>query len=101
MIKQVLHILAITNLILQARSPWIFEHGRLADSRKHGSEGLFRSQAMKIVVLIERVFKDQNMALRWVQRNIEGFGGDKSKVTIMGVSLINLIGTLKTCIDMY
>jgi len=28
--------------------------------------------------------KDQTLALRWVQHNIEKFGGDKARVTLMG-----------------
>ncbi|XP_017783885.1 PREDICTED: venom carboxylesterase-6-like [Nicrophorus vespilloides] len=30
--------------------------------------------------------KDQTMALKWIQENIENFGGDSSKVTIIGQS---------------
>lgn len=30
--------------------------------------------------------KDQLLVLKWIQKNIENFGGDKNKVTIFGHS---------------
>lgn len=30
--------------------------------------------------------KDQNLVLRWIQKNIKNFGGDKNRVTIFGQS---------------
>lgn len=31
--------------------------------------------------------KDQTFALKWIQRNIHNFGGDKTKCTIFGESV--------------
>lgn len=30
--------------------------------------------------------KDQNMAIRWVKENIEGFGGDSDNISLFGLS---------------
>jgi carboxylesterase type B len=49
--------------------------------------GAFGFLAMGTVEVPGNVgMKDQIMALRWIQRNIAKFGGDKSKVTIFGYS---------------
>lgn len=42
---------------------------------------------------------DQQEALRWVQRNIETFGGDPNNVTIMGESAGAGCATLLSCMD--
>ena len=46
-----------------------------------GALGFFGSDALNATNF---GFLDQQQVLRWVQSNIAGFGGDKSRVTIFG-----------------
>ncbi|KAG6918167.1 hypothetical protein DXG01_016152 [Tephrocybe rancida] len=61
----------VITIILQYRlAAWGFLGGNEASANGAQNLGLY----------------DQKLALQWIQNNIEGFGGDKSKVTIFGQS---------------
>ncbi|KAF7265954.1 hypothetical protein GWI33_020693 [Rhynchophorus ferrugineus] len=51
-----------------------------------GLLGLIRFKNARLNVTGNMSFKDQVMALRWVQRNIEAFNGDPKQVTLFGDS---------------
>ncbi|KAL1311459.1 hypothetical protein AAFC00_004404 [Neodothiora populina] len=48
--------------------------------------GFLAGEAFKNEGLLNLAIQDQRLALRWIQENIEAFGGDKSRVTIQGES---------------
>lgn len=57
------------------------------DSYRLGAHGFLYSEDLgKTGIKPNRGLLDQQMALRWVQKNIVGFGGDPSKVTLVGES---------------
>jgi carboxylesterase type B len=48
--------------------------------------GFTASKEFEEAGLLNLGLEDQRVALRWIQRNIRAFGGDPTKVTIMGES---------------
>jgi cholinesterase len=52
-----------------------------------GAMGFLSLRDQKLNVPGNAGLKDQNMALNWVQRNIDKFGGDRNKVTVFGESV--------------
>jgi carboxylesterase type B len=48
--------------------------------------GFTASREFEQAGLLNLGLEDQRVALRWIRQNIEAFGGDPSKVTIMGES---------------
>lgn len=57
------------------------------DSYRLGAHGFLYSDDLgKAGIKPNRGLIDQQVALRWVQKNIAGFGGDPSKVTLVGES---------------
>lgn len=57
------------------------------DSYRLGAHGFLYSEDLgKAGFKPNRGLIDQQVALRWVRKNIAGFGGDPSKVTLVGES---------------
>ncbi|KAL6405191.1 putative carboxylesterase [Ilyonectria robusta] len=70
-----------------ARLPLFFPALMMDGSYRLGAHGFLYSEDLgKVGIKPNRGLLDQQAALRWVQKNIAGFGGDPSQVTLVGES---------------
>jgi carboxylesterase type B len=58
----------------------------IAKNYRLGPFGFLNGREMAELGLLNIGMLDQRLALRWIQDNIEAFGGDPSKVTLAGQS---------------
>jgi cholinesterase len=54
---------------------------------RYGTPGFLSLKDPKLNIPGNAGLKDQVFALKWVQRNIESFGGDMNRVTLFGESV--------------
>merc|ERR1719350_1552430 len=59
---------------------------------RHGALGFLAAEDMVVSANIGLL--DQTLALKWIQENIDLFGGDPDRVTILGNGLGGSIGSL-------
>lgn len=72
----------ISNLVAWSSKPMI----GISFNYRVGAFGFLPSKLMAEEGLLNTGLKDQELVLKWVQENIEAFGGDPGDVTIMGAS---------------
>ncbi|KAK4228456.1 lipase 1 [Podospora fimiseda] len=67
---------------------WFGEKGIVSVNFNYrvGALGFLPSEVTARKGLLNLGLRDQQMALEWVEENIEGFGGDKGNITVMGLS---------------
>ncbi|KIW98485.1 uncharacterized protein Z519_00146 [Cladophialophora bantiana CBS 173.52] len=71
-----------TSMVAWSEEPFI----AVSFNYRVGALGFLPSQKSAEEGILNLGFQDQRLLLRWVQENIQAFGGDKNNVTLIGLS---------------